>query len=313
MQLSERIGRRMKLQDLHVLLTVVEAGSMGKAADVLHTSQPNVSRSIADLEHAVGVRLLNRDHQGVKLTESGRALLTRTQLAFGELRDGIKEIQFLADPTAGEVRVGSIIYLAANFASAIIERMSLRYPRMVFDLLATDAQALHRELEKRTIDLLIAQKFGRFADERLNFETLYHERYVVLASIRSPWARRRKIDLSELVDEAWTLSSPDTVIGGVAKEAFQARGIKHPRVAVTTFPREVRMNLLATGRFLTISPTSVLKFSTKRSEFKVLPIELPIAPIPVGMVTLRNRTLNPTAQLFAEHARAVAKSLATQE
>ena len=58
MQLSDRIGRRMKLQDLHVLMTVVQAGSMGKAAERLNTTQPNVSRSIADLEHALGVRLL---------------------------------------------------------------------------------------------------------------------------------------------------------------------------------------------------------------------------------------------------------------
>ena len=52
MQFSDRIGRRMKLQDLHVLMTVVQAGSMGKAAQLLNTTQPNISRSIAELEHA---------------------------------------------------------------------------------------------------------------------------------------------------------------------------------------------------------------------------------------------------------------------
>ncbi len=310
MQLGERVGRRIKLQDLHVLITVVDAGSMGKAAEVLRTSQPNVSRSIAELEHAVGVRLLNRDRQGVELTDSGRALVKRAQSAFGELRDGIKEIEFLADPTAGEVRVGSIIYLAANFVSAVIERMSQQYPRMAFDLLATDNQALRRALESRAIDLLVAQKFGSFADESLEFDALYHESYVVLAGASSPWARRRNIKLSDLVDEAWTLSSPDTVIGGVATEAFRTSGLKPPRVSVTTFPREVRMNLLATGRFLTISPTSVMKFSAKRSEFKVLPVQLPIAPVPVGIVSLKDRAPNPTSRLFVEHARAIAKSMA---
>ena len=64
-QLSDRIGRRMKLQDLHVLMTVVQAGSMGKAARHLNTSQPNISKSIADLEDALGVRLLDRHRQGV--------------------------------------------------------------------------------------------------------------------------------------------------------------------------------------------------------------------------------------------------------
>ena len=64
MQLSDRIGRRMKLQDLHVLMTVVQAGSMGKAAQRLNTTQPTISRSIAELEHALGVRLLDRHRQG---------------------------------------------------------------------------------------------------------------------------------------------------------------------------------------------------------------------------------------------------------
>jgi DNA-binding MarR family transcriptional regulator len=64
MQLSDRIGNRMKLQDLHVLMTVVQAGSMGKAAQILNTTQPNISRSIGELEQALGVRLLDRHRQG---------------------------------------------------------------------------------------------------------------------------------------------------------------------------------------------------------------------------------------------------------
>jgi DNA-binding transcriptional LysR family regulator len=75
MQLGGRIGRRMKLQDLHILMSVVQAGSMGKAAERLNSTQPAISRSIAELEHALGVRLLDRHRQGVELTESGRALL----------------------------------------------------------------------------------------------------------------------------------------------------------------------------------------------------------------------------------------------
>ena len=75
MQLSDRIGLRIKLHDLHVLIAVVQAGSMGKAATHLNTTQPAVSRSIAELEDAIGVRLLDRNPQGVEPTTFGRALL----------------------------------------------------------------------------------------------------------------------------------------------------------------------------------------------------------------------------------------------
>src|SRR5213080_736817 len=86
MQVSDRIGRRMKLHDLHVLMAVVQAGSMSKAAALLNTTQPAISRSIAELEHVVGVRLLDRSAQGVEPTRYGRALLQRGVAVFDELK-----------------------------------------------------------------------------------------------------------------------------------------------------------------------------------------------------------------------------------
>src|SRR5712672_4494931 len=131
MQLSDRIGRRMKLQDLHVLMTVVQAGTMGKAAQRLNTTQPNISRSIADLEHALGVRLLDRHRQGIEPTEYGRALLDCGVAVFDDLRRGVKNIEFLADPAAGEVRIGNALTSAASFVAVVIDRLSRRYPRVV--------------------------------------------------------------------------------------------------------------------------------------------------------------------------------------
>src|SRR2546427_4576273 len=140
---SDRIGRRIKLRDLHVLHAVVQSGSMTKAANHLAVSVPVVSKAIADLEHTVGVRLLDRSPQGVEPTMYGRALLSRSLAAFDELRQGVKDIEFLADPTAGEVRIGSTIPIAASFVSAVIDRLSRQYPRIVFQILATDSAAIY--------------------------------------------------------------------------------------------------------------------------------------------------------------------------
>jgi DNA-binding transcriptional LysR family regulator len=313
MQLSDRIGRRMKLQDLHVLMTVVQAGSMGKAAERLNTSQPAISRSIAELEHAFGVRLLDRHRQGIEPTEYGRALLDCGLAVFDDLRRGVKNIEFLADPTAGEVRIGSNPFIAASFASAVIDRLSRRYPRMVFQVAVEQVETLHRELSERNVDLLLTQSVGPFADERLDFEILFDDSFVVMAGGRNPWVRRRKIVLAELVNESWALPPPHSVIGSVFMEAFRASGLDYPRVTVVTSPRDVRTSLLATGRFLTIFPTSVLRFPAKHPEIKALPVELPIARVQIGIVTLKSRTLSPVAQLFIEHARELAKPLAKKE
>jgi DNA-binding transcriptional LysR family regulator len=90
----DRIERRLKLHDMRVLMSVVQAGSMSKAAERLGTAQPALSRSIAELEHALGVRLLDRSPRGVEPTAYGRALIKRGVAVFDELRQGVKDIEF---------------------------------------------------------------------------------------------------------------------------------------------------------------------------------------------------------------------------
>jgi DNA-binding transcriptional LysR family regulator len=313
MQLSDRIGRRLKLQDLHVLMTVVQAGTMGKAAQHLNTTQPNISRAIAELEHAFGVRLLDRHRQGVAPTEYGRALLDCGTAVFDDLRQGVKKIELLADPGAGEVRIGSTIYTGEIFVTAVIERLSRRYPRIVFHLVTSDeTDTLHRELSERNVDFLIARKGGRVGDENLGFEILYDPSLVVMAGSRSPWARRRRILLAELANESWVLPPPEGIMGPAYLDIFRASGLDSPRIAAFVTQPGARLNLVATGRFLTIGAGPVLRLS-KRPRIKVLPVELQYTRAPVGIVTLKNRTLSPTAQLFIDEAREVAKALARRK
>jgi DNA-binding transcriptional LysR family regulator len=308
MRLSDRIGRRLKLQDLHVLMTVVQAGTMGKAAQRLNTTQPNISRSIAELEHALGVRLLDRHRQGIAPTDYGRALLDCGTAVFDDLRQGVRKIELLADPGAGEVRIGSSPYIAEIFVS-VIKRLSRRYPRIVFHLVtAEETETLHRELSERNVDLLIARRAGLFTDEKLGFEFLYDSSFVVVAGARNPWVRRRRIALAGLLNEPWVLPPPEGVLGPAYLEVFRANGLEYPRTTVFAAPPGVRLNLLATGRFLTMVPISVLRFS-KRPEIKVLPVKLQYTSVPVGIITVKNRTLSPIARLFIETAREVSKPL----
>jgi DNA-binding transcriptional LysR family regulator len=313
MQLSDRIGRRMKLQHLHVLMTVVQAGSMKKAAALLNTSQPAISRSIAELEHTIGVRLLDRNTQGVEPTEYGRAMLKHGVAAFDELKQGVKNIELLADPGAGEVRIGSTSFLAEIFVSAVIKRLSRRYPRIVFHLVTADeTDRLHRELSERNIDLLIARRGDLFTDEKFEFEVLYESSFVVAAGARNAWVRRRRIALAELVNESWVLPPPEVILGPAYLELFRASGLDYPRTTVLAAPPGVRLNLVATGRFLTIVQISALRLS-KRPEIKILPVKLQHVPVPVGIITLKNRTLSSVVQLFIDDAREVAKPLARRK
>jgi len=225
MQLSDRIGLRVKLHDLPVLMTVVQAGNMSKAAALLNTTQPAISRSIAELERTIGVRLLDRNSQGVEVTEYGRVLLDGGAAVFDDLRQAVKDIKFLADPTTGEVRIGCSNIVGANFVSAVIHRLSRQYPHIVFHLVTGYVESLHRKLSERNVDLVIAVRLGALVDERLEFESLFDDQFVVVAGAQNPWARRRKIELAELVNEPWVLPPPRSVVASLALETFRASGL----------------------------------------------------------------------------------------
>jgi DNA-binding transcriptional LysR family regulator len=286
---------------------------MAKAASQLAISHPVVSRAISQLEHTLGVRLLERNPHGVALTEFGRALLSRSQAAFDELRQGVKDIEFLADPTAGEIRIGSTVELAVSFVSAVIDRLSRRYPHIVLDVVTGSNEEMQRALSERSVDFLIVRKRGTITDKRLSFETLYENPYVVAAGIGNPWARRRRVELSELLGELWTLPSPNTFKGSVALEAFRTSGLEYPHVTVVAFADELRISLLTTGRFLTILPRSALIFPVKHQFIKELPVKFQITSRSIGILTLKDRVLSPVAQLFIDCAREVAKPLGHQK
>ena len=130
--LEERMMRRLKLRELRILTTVAQARSMGKAAAQLALSQPAVSKAIAEMEHTLGVALLDRTPHGVEPTLYGRALLKWSAVVFDDLRQGMREIEALADPAAGEVRVGSHEVMSAGLLPAVIDRLSRQYPRLLF-------------------------------------------------------------------------------------------------------------------------------------------------------------------------------------
>src|SRR4051794_10205503 len=127
-----RIGRRMRLRDLHILSAVAQWGSMAQAAINLGMSQPSISEAIANLEGAIGVQLLERSRKGVELTMYGEALLLRSRAAFDELRQGVRDIESLSDPAAGEIRIACPETLAAGLLPAIIDRLSRKHPRIIF-------------------------------------------------------------------------------------------------------------------------------------------------------------------------------------
>jgi DNA-binding transcriptional LysR family regulator len=267
--LDERVMRRLKLRELHILTTVARAGSMGKAAAQLGLSQPAVSKAVAEMEHTLGIPLLDRTAQGVEPTLYGRALLKWTVAVFDDLRQGLREIEFLADPTGGEVRVGSTEMMNAGILPAVIDRLSRQYPRLVFTVMhAPTLVAQYGDLRERRVDLIFGRLITPIEDEDLNAEILFEDPLIVVASAGSKWLRRRKVEPAEIIDEPWCLMSHDSSTGGFVAQAFRARGLRVPRLTVKANSPHLYYALVHTGRFLSMAPVSILRLSGKRLGLK---------------------------------------------
>jgi DNA-binding transcriptional LysR family regulator len=244
-------------------------------------------------------------------TPYGRALIKRGIAIFDELKQGIREIELLADPTAGEVRIAAPMALATGFVAAAIDRFARKYPRIVCHLVVDRVEQAYRTLEERNADLVIAFINTPIAEDHMEAEMLYVESQFVVAATRNPWSRRRSVRLDDLMQEPWALPPPDSVLGAGHAHIFRASGLDPPAATVLCTSGVARMGLVAAGQFLTIASETVLKFVGRDMAIKALPINLPKTQRWIGIITLKNRTLTPVAQRFIDCARELARPLAT--
>jgi DNA-binding transcriptional LysR family regulator len=147
------------------------------------------------------------------------------------------------------------------------------------------------------------------AKEQVNVGVLFEDNVVVAGGAQSRWARRRRIRLGELVNEPWALPPDGSAVGAILMEAFRARGLAPPAATVVAESAILRSRLLTTGRYLTVIPEFALKLPGRDPEIKALPVELPGARRTMKIISLRNRSLSPLAELFIDRMRALAKPI----
>ena len=310
MNRNDRISQRLKLRDLHYLMTVAQVGSMARAAPRLGVSQPVLSKTIAELELLLGVRLLDRSPHGVEVTTYGRQLLAASHAIFDELRMGVQEIEHLADPTGGTLSVGSNEASTIGIVPAMIERIRREHPHIVVNVILLNTPAeQHGALRERKIDFAIGRiSETSYADEFAT-EVLFDQQQVVVGGGQNPWTQRPNVDLAELHDEPWVLPALETTSGQLAADVFRMSGLALPRAAVVTSSFQLNRGLLERGPFLALMPASILPSFMKYSSLRQVAVALPRQMGPVGIVRLKKRAQSPLAKKFIAMARSIAQGM----
>jgi DNA-binding transcriptional LysR family regulator len=307
MDWADRIGSRVRLRDLHVVLAVAECGSMSKAATRLAISHPVVSKTVSDLERTLGVRLFDRTSQGVELTTYGRVLLNCGNIVFDEMRQGLRQIEFLTNPDSGDLRVGFPEVEIAGIVPSIVQRFIQKFPRVRLQVIHANTSMLQfQELRDRNVELLIGRVRTAVLEDDLALESLFDDSLVAVAGPESPWGRRKRIELAELVDEAWILPPYNSVPGPFITEIFRANNLQPPNPSISTLSHQLTISLIATGRFVGLLNRTVVASSGAQVGLKILPVDIPAHRIAVDIITIKHRTLSPLAKLFIDCAREAA-------
>ena len=248
--------------------------------------------------------LLDRSPQGVQMTNYGRALLRRAHVAFDELSHAVSEIQYLSDPSVGEVRLSCPESISASLLPPVIADFARRYPGIVLQVDQKPTLTMDLpELQERKLDFIIA-RLNKPLDEdqfrnEVALELLFNDELVLVAGKASRWARRRNPSLVDLAEAHWIQNTPGSWGDAVVDEMFRAARLPPPRAIVRTLSVNLRNHLVSTGDFVTTMPKSVFGLSATRFDLQMLSFRLP-RPWPVFLATVRNRTLSPQAGLFLD-------------
>jgi DNA-binding transcriptional LysR family regulator len=306
-----RMGRRVTLRDLQVLIAVAQSGSMAKAASHLSITQPAVSQAVANLERAFGARLIDRGPQGAVLTSYGEAIQRRGVEVFDVLKQGSRDIEYLSDAGTGDVWIGANEVLLGGFVPTVVQRLTEQHPNVAVHAMTVNTSDFDfQKLRERKLDLLLGRVMPPTNDD-LNVQPLFEEGLSVVVGQSSPWAKRRKVTLSELAGGPWIFGEPDNVVRSVVSKAFVDSGLDAPRVGIVSVSMHLRLALLATGNYVSTIPNSFVRYAVDRWSLRILPIDLGLR-LPVGIFTLKNRTLSPVALNFIRNVRSVAKSVAKE-
>ena len=307
MNTLELAAKRVTLRELRLLLAVARSGSILKAASEIGLTQPALSKAIAELEGSFGVRLFDRSNRGVRVTPQGEILLRRATGIFEELRQAVDELQSLAGADHGELRLGGTPAVCAGLLPHVIGTVRRQRPGFHFEVAELESVKLAGEVAHRSVDLGIGREpSGNNGD--LEFERLFDDRLFIVAGAQHPLASKKSVKLKETALHPWTLPPKEGAVATHLEAQFRLQGISVPEPVVTTMSMLVRYELVASHTHLTVMYGSILRFARLPGSLRVLPIDLPVG-IPVGLVRLRNRTLAPSAEVFAQVMRDVVRPM----
>lgn len=267
-------------RSVDAFLAIVEHGSLGRAADVLHVTQPALSRTIRRLEATVGAPLFERHPSGMELNAFGQALLPRLALLQSEAQAAVAEISAMQGLSRGRVRVGAVASIATSVLPACIDRLLGRSPGLNVQVMEAVEDRLEAALLNNEIDIAVAGQIAESKEVMRAAESAFSDLFTVVASRGHPLRERHPLSVDDILSAAWVMPPADTLPRQQFDAMLAARGLPPLRVAVETRSLSTNKALVCRSRFLSWLPRPVY-FAEEAMGL--------IAPLPFPALTMERR------------------------
>jgi LysR family transcriptional regulator, nitrogen assimilation regulatory protein len=292
---------------LFAFVRIVDAGSITRAADILHIAQPALSQQMTALESQFGQQLLIRSKQGVEPTDAGRALYRHAQIILRQVARAQAEVSVVGRELAGGVSVGLAPYSTVNaIALPLLTAVRARYPSILLHINENFGGVLSEAMMTGRMDMALLYDAGPI--KGVDFERLLAEELMVIALPETglPGDPGSAVAIKDLAGLPLLLPGPSHTIRKVVEQAYE-RAYEEARVvgeveSVTLMAQAVRSGLGAT-----VLPLSVVQRIMNDTELEVRRIT-PTLEIQVSLGTPANQPLSKPAEAVREVLRTVVAS-----
>ena len=290
----------MELRDLEYFVVVAEHRQLGRAAELLRLSQPALSKSIARLEDAIGVKLFRRTAKGMDLTAEGSLLLSRARELRQSLRNVAREVSDVSRGHAGHIKIGVGPAAYNDFLLGAITELLRDEPRITMNVIVSDMDEILPALQNGQVDVVFNLMFLKFPDA-LVYIPLHDDECVVCCAANHRLAARTHVLLSELSKERWAWPEPGLPTQQRFHEVFRENGLEPPRVGLVCRSLSLRLEAVANSDLLMYTSKAVAqRFGARQGALKVLPVKELYWVRPIGLIHRKERYMSPAVRRFIE-------------
>lgn len=298
----------LRLRHLEVFLAVVAAGSMQRAVQSAHLSQPAISKLIRELENMFGVPLLERGRRGVKVTECGQALADRSRLILNEVTETAEELTAIGRGAIGRVRVGVLPVVEAVILPNTLLALRKSAPGLSVQVEEGTRTVLLNALRHGEVDCVVGRLDTGVDEQDMHIEKLLRMPTMLVVSPSHPLARAKRISWSDLAKYPWVLPQQNAPIRTVIDGQFIRAGIRPPTPSIESTSSRLNYAVVRGTDMITVMTQDAALGYIHSKTLVALPIDL-AGPLPhVGVIT-RTKRLSQAVNVFLIALRAQCKSV----